>query len=187
MTPGSDTWAVREGWAAVTPLGLRSDVPFSQVDNLNKHDGASGMKMSKSSKGMGICMHKDFCSHITTSPYSHPTLQFIPPIDPLQFFSPNLLHRGQEGKVVPTMWTWASLSFYAPLSRQQPCHWESRRKVAAGYDACSALIVQYNAGQGLTAPKGPPRDWHFRSGLGAGCQCPSKSYESVIIAMCPHA
>ncbi|KAK9838311.1 hypothetical protein WJX81_003708 [Elliptochloris bilobata] len=27
-TPGSDTWAVREGWASVTPLGLRSDLAF---------------------------------------------------------------------------------------------------------------------------------------------------------------
>ena len=118
MTPGSDTWAVREGWAAVTPLGLRSDVPFSQVNNLNMLDEAFGMKLSKSSKGMGICMHKDFFSHITISPYSHPTLQFIPPIDhlsdPLQFVSPNFLYRGQERKVVLTMWTWASLSFYAP-------------------------------------------------------------------------
>lgn len=25
-TPGSDTWAVKAGWVAVTPIGLRSDV-----------------------------------------------------------------------------------------------------------------------------------------------------------------
>ena len=30
-TPGSDTWAVREGWAAVTPLGLRCDLAFGKA------------------------------------------------------------------------------------------------------------------------------------------------------------
>ena len=30
-TPGSDTWAVREGWVAVTPLGLRSDLAFGEA------------------------------------------------------------------------------------------------------------------------------------------------------------
>lgn len=29
-SPGSDTWAVHEGWASVTPLGLRSDIALHQ-------------------------------------------------------------------------------------------------------------------------------------------------------------
>lgn len=28
---GTDSWAVTEGWVAVTPVGLHSDVPLSQV------------------------------------------------------------------------------------------------------------------------------------------------------------
>ena len=31
MTLGSDSWAVKQGWLSVTPLGLRSDVSIGQV------------------------------------------------------------------------------------------------------------------------------------------------------------
>ena len=31
MAAGSDSWAVKQGWVSVTPLGLRSDILFSQV------------------------------------------------------------------------------------------------------------------------------------------------------------
>lgn len=31
MAAGSDSWAVKQGWVSVTPLGLRSDIAFSQV------------------------------------------------------------------------------------------------------------------------------------------------------------
>ncbi|KAK9820212.1 hypothetical protein WJX72_007536 [[Myrmecia] bisecta] len=34
-TTGSDTWAVKEGWVSVTPLGLRSDIPFGKEQRLN--------------------------------------------------------------------------------------------------------------------------------------------------------
>lgn len=31
QTEGTDSWAVRNGWVAVTPVGLLSDIPLSQV------------------------------------------------------------------------------------------------------------------------------------------------------------
>ena len=32
MASGSDSWAVKQGWVSITPLGLRSDIIFSQVN-----------------------------------------------------------------------------------------------------------------------------------------------------------
>ena len=31
MASGSDSWAVKQGWVSITPLGLRSDIILSQV------------------------------------------------------------------------------------------------------------------------------------------------------------
>ena len=32
-TPGSDSWAVHQGWVSVTPLGLKGDIAIKQQVN----------------------------------------------------------------------------------------------------------------------------------------------------------
>ncbi|KAL0055301.1 hypothetical protein WJX82_010403 [Trebouxia sp. C0006] len=37
MSSGSDSWAVEQGWISITPLGLRSDITFSQELSKSAH------------------------------------------------------------------------------------------------------------------------------------------------------
>ena len=41
MSSGSDSWAVKQGWVSITPLGLRSDIIFSQVSHITKASNMS--------------------------------------------------------------------------------------------------------------------------------------------------
>jgi len=44
MASGSDSWAVKQGWVSITPLGLRSDIIFSQVSHIEKSSNKSAPK-----------------------------------------------------------------------------------------------------------------------------------------------
>ncbi len=41
MSSGSDSWAVEQGWISITPLGLRSDITFSQVSHITRSSNMS--------------------------------------------------------------------------------------------------------------------------------------------------
>ena len=41
MSSGSDSRAVKQGWVSITPLGLRSDITFSQVSHIEKSSDMS--------------------------------------------------------------------------------------------------------------------------------------------------
>ena len=44
MASGSDSWAVKQGWVSITPLGLRSDIIFSQVSHIKNSSNKSAPK-----------------------------------------------------------------------------------------------------------------------------------------------
>lgn len=59
QTPGSDSWAVANGWVALTLVGLLSDVPLTAAAALGKVNNGAGKALVKVSKATAAAMNVD--------------------------------------------------------------------------------------------------------------------------------